>query len=953
MTDQAARALLLAACVALPWCFGGVELQYHLALAAILAPAFLLAASRFDRTTTAVRSIRVPLLLLACAIVLGGTQIAPWGAALAERLSPHALDVARDFAAVPEHQPAEPTSVSLYAAGTRWAMAELVLVTIAFVSGAALFAPTGPLLVLLSMLAITGAAVAFFGIIQKLSWNGLMYWSIPRVGLPFGPFVNRNNAGGFLTLCLAAAAGLLVWRVLNIPKLPPNEWVGERLRRNLASDPTLDDRLAVRRVVWFFANLTTPLVAAGAVVSLIAGGVLASLSRGSIVAMVVGGGATLLLTTLASRRTAAFWLAGVAVVATIGLSAWLGEWSEVTQRLATLADEDVATAEPRLVHWRNALQASRDFPIFGSGLGTYRFAYTRYERTPIVAVYHHAENQYLEALVVGGAVGLILLAGLTAEFGRRSLLLLRHARTSADFGIGAAAVGIVAMQAIHACFDFAWYVPANYLPLALTCGALMRRAAACREGGLSGEAAPTPSQAVRLGGGVALATLALGLAWSILQIGQAKLGDDARRETRMPPDDLPRRNLAWVDTALTTQRRAAEAVPDDGDTRLRMAELWTERYRFAFRREAQLNPMLLSLGPLLSVWETPAKLHADAHLLARVGNQRAIDELRRHPLVVENLMPALAEAREARRLCPLSPYPHLLVAQLSFLDESPLNDVFYVDRAERLAQGHDDWMFEIGRLHLGGARLDRACVAWRRCWELSDRFQRDILRLAFGYLTAEQLLDQIVPQDPHKIVNAARAELQGADRYFERRAFCRRALELSASRPATTEGLVDRGYCQAELGDLAAARDSLDEAIRRPRPSVFAFSELAAVQQALDDPRAAAATAEAGRTFASEHIDPFRYRARALELLEQSEPSAQTEQVRGKTLFQQGALDDAVDAFRRAVELAPTDGRPRLDLVEVLISQGNKAAARDELRAARALLNDDARAASLEKTLRD
>jgi len=58
----------------------------------------------------------------------------------------------------------------------------------------------------LLIMAINGVAIAFFGLVQQLTWNGRLFWQVPleQGGEPFGPFVDRNHAGGFLTLCLAA-----------------------------------------------------------------------------------------------------------------------------------------------------------------------------------------------------------------------------------------------------------------------------------------------------------------------------------------------------------------------------------------------------------------------------------------------------------------------------------------------------------------------------------------------------------------------------------------------------------------------------------------------------------------------------------------------------------------------------------------------------------------------------
>src|SRR5262249_37320052 len=158
--------------------------------------------------------------------------------------------------------------------------------------------------------------------------------------------------------------------------------------------------------------------------------------------------------------------------------------------------------------------------------------------------------------------------------------------------------------------------------------------------------------------------------------------------------------LDWIDRAIAEQQAAVDLVPDDGEARTRLAELRIARYSAVFRQELTR----LGLDPRLFTRESPVTLHADAQLFAGIKDDAALEEIRTIPLVVENLDPALAEARQARALCPLAPYAHLIAAKLCFLDESPTNDLFYLDRAERLSGGRANWLFEIGVLHLNASR---------------------------------------------------------------------------------------------------------------------------------------------------------------------------------------------------------------------------------------------------------
>ena len=74
-------------------------------------------------------------------------------------------------------------------------------------------------------LAASGVAISFVGILQRLSNNGKVLWQYELLGggSPFGPFVNANNAAGFLLIGFSAAMffvsqKLILWKSDNTPE---------------------------------------------------------------------------------------------------------------------------------------------------------------------------------------------------------------------------------------------------------------------------------------------------------------------------------------------------------------------------------------------------------------------------------------------------------------------------------------------------------------------------------------------------------------------------------------------------------------------------------------------------------------------------------------------------------------------------------------------------------------
>lgn len=777
---------------ALPWFFGGVGGAAQFALCVALGVAWFCAWIPGTQSNPGAAP-RLPTAVLAAALLLGVLQISPSFGNWLATLDPAAGAVARDFAAVPAGDaPADHPMLSLHAVSTRRQLAALLMATSAFLLGARLFGRTGPLLALLSITTITGGAVAFFGLLQKLSWNGLIYWKFSREGgLPFGPFINRNNAGEFLEIGLAAAVGLLVWRWRLIPPLPgEGEVYAARGGRNAP----------ITRGTWIMAHVDTPLLFCAAAAFLILSGILGTLSRGSLVSLAAGLLGTVALRTAAVGRLSAFaWIIVPFVVGSIAFLGWLGQSEAFYHRIQTLFDPEKVEGEPRLEHWRTSYAAAQDYQPLGAGLGTYRFAYTRMQHEPTETTYYYAENQFLDALLTGGYVGLGLFLVMWVALLLAVWKLNRRAHSPTDLGIATAAAFLVTTQTVHSCFDFGMYLPAVFVPLALITGAFFRRAA-----DLSGPANVHASP--RRGRGLLNLAVALliggGLAWSGCELRAAWIARAALAETRHGFESPNLQDAKWVDAALEQLRTAAAASPDDGEVRVRLAELLIARYAIAFRRSLENAPVY----PAVWQWASVNKLHADAHLLARIQDDATLAALREFPLVVQFLKPALAEARRARELCPLAPYGHLLVAKLCFIDESPRNDAFYLERAERLVGGRADWLYEIGSLHIDAARLEPGFAAWRRSWELSPRHEAGIIRGASGYLTPEQMLKKLVPARPEIMMELARQYFPGPEQEHLRSVFYRAALRLlkQENNPSAKDSRA-AGVCALQLKDLPEA----------------------------------------------------------------------------------------------------------------------------------------------------
>jgi O-antigen ligase len=109
----------------------------------------------------------------------------------------------------------------------------------------------------------------------------------------------------------------------------------------------------------------------------------------------------------------------------------------------------------RLDLWRDMLPMVAQFPVFGAGWNAFATAYPWYQTVWKTDWIGEAHNDYLQALIDGGVVGLLLVLSLWTLVLRGALA--RASRSPVELGVLGALVGF----AFHELVDFGGQIPAN------------------------------------------------------------------------------------------------------------------------------------------------------------------------------------------------------------------------------------------------------------------------------------------------------------------------------------------------------------------------------------------------------------------------------------------------------------------------------------------------------------
>ena len=281
-----------------------------------------------------------------------------------------------------------------------------------------------------------GAALVAIGVVQKAfpadTANPTVYgfWQPRHGGNPFGPFINRNHYAGWMVMAMPVVAGYAC-ALLARAERPRHRGVTMTLRwlaRVESSRFILVGFCALRMGMALVVTGSRSGVASFAA-AIMAFGLLAM--RGS-----RGGRA---------RAKIAIYM----IVILVAAIAWAGIDRTVGRFLVARAD-----APSRLVAWHDTSRIIQDFPLAGTGMGTYAQAMLVYQTAGRPRMYAQAHNDSLQIVAEGGALVAIpvLAAMLVVVFG-----IFRRLRRPDDSALKEPVV----VHAAQSVVEFSLQIPGN------------------------------------------------------------------------------------------------------------------------------------------------------------------------------------------------------------------------------------------------------------------------------------------------------------------------------------------------------------------------------------------------------------------------------------------------------------------------------------------------------------
>ncbi len=297
---------------------------------------------------------------------------------------------------------------------------------------------------------ILASFIAFVAILQQFSAEGNIYWfrAAPG-GAPGGPWINSNQYSAFIEAIVPLVLALFLFY------------------RPHYVQPSFRERV----VAFFSVPGSNRHLLFGVCFIFLVFSVFVSLCRGGIITIL--GSMIIFMLFYGTKRKnfvkGSFWMVLCLALLAVSFFGWDSIFSEFDRGFGPGGE----VRDGRLTVWHDTLLMIRDYPVLGSGFGTFRDVYPVYQTVVSNGVFEHAHNDYLELLSDGGFIGFLLAAWFcfsVSAYGVKKIKIRRD-RFAVLAGIGA--VTSIWAMLLHLVVDFNMHSGAVGLYFFFVCGLLV------------------------------------------------------------------------------------------------------------------------------------------------------------------------------------------------------------------------------------------------------------------------------------------------------------------------------------------------------------------------------------------------------------------------------------------------------------------------------------------------
>ncbi|MFQ5718340.1 MAG: O-antigen ligase family protein [Acidobacteriota bacterium] len=312
------------------------------------------------------------------------------------------------------------------------------------------------------LLAVVGLGVAesFYGVLEFLSGSNHIFRYQKRYYLDSatGTYINRNHFAGLLVMLLPVGLAFLLAGLGRLTHADPASTWRQRLLRLADGDH--------HRII--LLGLAVAVMAAGLGLSFSRAGVTFGLL--ALAATAAAHGLARSRRRFGRSRGALAWACGLLLLAAVPLAV------RGPGRLGTMSDDipvELTASTGRPTVWAATFRMASDYPLFGTGLGTFPLTFPRYRPASIRNTYTEAHQDYLQWFSETGLLGVLAGALVLVGVGVVARRAIRRSAQPADRILAVGVTAGLAGIAFHGLVDFNGHIPANTLMTSVLAASLL------------------------------------------------------------------------------------------------------------------------------------------------------------------------------------------------------------------------------------------------------------------------------------------------------------------------------------------------------------------------------------------------------------------------------------------------------------------------------------------------
>ena len=296
-------------------------------------------------------------------------------------------------------------------------------------------------------LLVLGTFESLYGLVQLLPGEHFTLWWKKTVskGFATGTFIDRNHLAGFLSMLICLGIGY-IWALGR-----EEGKAAVRGKRSLYDQVERWGKVfGVRGIIVFLS------------VALMIAALLSTASRGGTLTLLAG------LIFMVGLILARFFKSRNTFILVLMLSVVCMYVSYVaSDRVLERFQYFGAGFESRIALAQATCEMGKDYPLAGTGLGTFEFVFPSYQDHRVDALFEYAHNDWVQLFAETGCVGFVIIGCGFLWFMGVSIARWRKRRNPFSVGVGLGGMGALVAISIHSLSEFNLHMPANALLLAL------------------------------------------------------------------------------------------------------------------------------------------------------------------------------------------------------------------------------------------------------------------------------------------------------------------------------------------------------------------------------------------------------------------------------------------------------------------------------------------------------